>query len=126
MDLETLKNSCDKIEVFSYMKKFTPEELAELKTVLSDLMINTDAIETELKDVKSEFKEKLDPLRDKIKEHLTWIRDKAKIIREECYINFEGEYAIYYNGDGEEVHKRPLEVSERQKTIQMQMRAVNQ
>lgn len=126
MDKQTLKNSCDKIEEFSYMKKFTTEELSELKTVLSELMINTDAIETELKEIKTEFKEKLDPLKDKIKEHLSWIRDKAKIIREECYINFEGEYAIYYNGDGEEVYKRPKEISERQNTIFMQQRASNQ
>ncbi len=126
MNKETLKNSCDKIEEFSYMKQFSPEELSELKTNLSTVMIKFDAIETELKDIKDEFKEKMDPLKKQVKELLTWIRDKAQRVTEECYIMYEDEYAVYYNGEGEEVYRRPKEVSERQNTIFMQQRASNQ
>lgn len=126
MDRQTLKNSCDKIEEFSYMKQFSQEELSELKTNLSTVMIKFDAIETKLKDIKDEYKEKLDPLKKQVKELLTWIRDRAKTVREECYIFHEGEYAVYYNGESEEVNRRPLEASEKQTTIFMAQRASNQ
>ena len=126
MDKQTLKNSCDKIEEFSYMKKFSSEELSELKSDLSTIMIKFDVIETELKDIKDDYKEKLDPLKKSVKELLAWIRDKAKRVTEECYIMYEGEFAVYYNGEAEEVHRRPLEISEKQKTIFMQQRASNQ
>jgi hypothetical protein len=123
---ETLKNSCDKVEFFSYMKPFTPEEISEYKNVLSTEMIKVDSIETELKEIKDEYKDKLKPLKDTVKECLTYIRDKARTVNEECYINYEGEYAVFYNADGEQIYKRPLEVSERQKTIFQLNRAVNE
>lgn len=123
---ESLKNSCDKVEMFSYMKPFTPEEISDYKTELSTEMIKVDTIEAELKEIKDEYKDKLKPLKDTVKQCLTYIRDKARTVNEECYINYEGEYAVYYNADGEQVYKRPLETSERQKTIFQLNRAVNE
>jgi hypothetical protein len=36
---------------------------------------------------------------------------------------FEGEFAVYYSGEGVEVYKRPLMASEKQQpTIQMEIR----
>lgn len=123
---ESLKNSCDKVEMFSYMKPFTPEEIQELKTDLSTQMIFVDSEETQLQEIKDEYKEKLKPAKTVIKTCLTYIRDKARTVNEECYINYEGEYAVYYNSDGEQIYKRPLETSERQKTIFQLNRAVNE
>lgn len=123
---DILKNSCDKVVDFSYMKKFTLQELEAFKNDLSSNMIEMDSIESEFQHVKDEFKTKLKPLKSEVKEYLTYIRDKARTVREECYVIFEGEYAVYFNEDGEEVYRRPLEASEKQKTIFMETRkAVN-
>lgn len=122
MKKDDLKNSCDKVENFTYMKSFTSEEIQEFKNNLSIEMIEVDSLETKLKEIKDEYKEKLKPHKLVVKECLTYIRDKARLINEECYINFEGEYAIYYNSDGEEIYKRPLDISEKQKTIFMETR----
>ncbi|MDD5013692.1 MAG: hypothetical protein PHW73_01140 [Atribacterota bacterium] len=104
------------------MKSFTEPELTEFKTKLSDVMIKVDKIETKLKALKDEYKIDLDPLKKEVKELLTWIRDKARSVTEECYIMFEGEFAVYYNEWGEEIYRRPLQESERQRTIQMEIR----
>jgi uncharacterized protein (DUF2249 family) len=119
---DQLKGSCDKVEELSYLKKFTEGEITEFKTDLSTVMIKVDAIETELKEIKDKFKDKLDPFKKQVKELLTWIRDKAHSVVEECYVMYEGEYAVYYDETGEEVYRRPLEASERQKTIFMETR----
>lgn len=112
-----LKESCDKIIDFSYMKNFEPDELVDFKNRLSDIMISVDEIETELDDIKSEFKEKLKPLKSEVKELLTWIRNKALSVKEECYMMYEKEKALIYNGAGELVHERPLTAPEKQSTI---------
>jgi hypothetical protein len=126
-NLETLKNSCDKVVDFNYMKSFTPEEISEFKNELLTVMIDVDVIETKLQEIKDEYKEKLNPLKKNVKNLLTWLRDKARTVTEECYVNYEGEYAVFYNADGEQIYKRPLEVSERQKTIFMETRnAINE
>jgi hypothetical protein len=123
---DELKTSCDKVENFSYMKPFTLDEISEFKNELSTEMIKVDSIETELKDIKDEYKEKLDPLKKTVKVLLTNLRDKSRLVNEECYVNYEGEYAVYYNADGEQIYKRPLESSERQRTIFQMNRAVNE
>ncbi len=122
--LRILKDSCDKVEKFSYLKTFTNEELVEFKNDLSKIMINVDSIETEFCEIKSKYKEQLKPLRDEIKKLLVYVRDKARSVKEECYITYEGEFALYYNAGGEMIHQRPLEASERQKTIFMETRNI--
>jgi endonuclease III len=117
-----LKNSCDKVEEFTYLKQFTESELSDFKTDLSTIMIKADKIETRFKTIKDEFKAELDPLKKEVKELLTFIRDKARSITEECYIMYDGEYAVYFNADGDEVYRRPRTEAELQKTIFMAQR----
>ena len=119
---EQLRESCDKVIDFQYLKKFSTEEVNEFKTQLSVVMIESSEIEEEFDAIKTEYKAKLKPLKDKVHGLLRFIRDKARLVKEECYVNYEGEYAIIYNSDGEEIDKRPLTVDERQKTIFMETR----
>jgi ABC-type Zn2+ transport system substrate-binding protein/surface adhesin len=119
---ETLKGSADKVEMFNHYVQATEEELAEKRTFLSDEMIKADALEQEFKVVKDAHKEKVKPIDKKIGCLLTFIRDKGEMVNEECYIYYEGEYAVYHDGQGIEVYRRPLMPDERQKTIQMALR----
>ncbi len=127
MKKSDLKTSCDKVVNFTYLQKLSNEELNEVKSELSETMIEKDQIDSEFDEVKSDYKGRVKPLKNKVISMLRLLKDKAKTVTEECYVMFEGEYAVYYNSDGEEVYKRPLEVSERQKTIFMDSRkAVNE
>ena len=116
---EYLKSGADKIEKFSYMKKFTPEEIRDFKDQLSDLSIEKDSIDTEFDSIKKEFKSRLNPIKSDIKTILTYIRDKAKSVSEDCYIVYDYDTLMtnYYNSEGDLVYSRPMEQSERQKTI---------
>jgi len=115
--LETLDSSADKIEEFSYTKPFTPEQILVFKDKLSTTMIEFNAIEEELKEIKDDYKLKMDPLKAETKELLKNIKNKAEFVKEKCYLMIEGNEAGYYNADGELVYTRPLLPGERQKTI---------
>ena len=61
--LETLENSADKVEDFSYTKPFTPNQLVIFKDELSTAMIELNAVEDELQIIKDRFKGKMKPLK---------------------------------------------------------------
>lgn len=115
--METLENSADKIEEFSYTKPFTPEQISVFKDDLSTGMIELNAFEDELKIVKDEFKAKMKPLKEHTRSLLTNIKNKSEFVSEKCYIMIEGNEAGYYNADGILVYQRPLLPGEAQKTI---------
>jgi hypothetical protein len=121
--LDTLKGSADKVENYSHMVPFTFDELAEIRTNLVDEIIIEDKLNAEFKEVKEAHKALMKPVKQKIKNMRDKVRDKGEWITEECYIMFEGEFAVYYSGEGVEVYKRPLMASEKQQpTIQMEIR----
>lgn len=115
--LETLENSADKVENFSYTKPFTPDQIVVFKDELSTSMIELSAIEDEFKEVKDEYKGKMKPLKEQNKSLLTNIKNKAEFVSEKCFLMIEGKEAGYYNADGILVYRRPLLPGESQKTI---------
>lgn len=117
-----LRDSCDQIVEFSYMKPFTADEINEYKHELSEIMIKLADLQAKFDVVKEQHKEATAPLNKQIKQYVDSIRSKAELVKEECYIMYEEQLAVYYNADGEEVFRRPLEPSERQKTIFMEER----
>jgi hypothetical protein len=114
---ETLANSADKIENFSYTKPFTPDQIRVFKDDLSNRMIEYNVLEDELNTIKDSFKEKMKPLKDETKLLLTNIKNKAEFVSEKCFIMIEGKEVGYYNAEGELVYQRPILPGEKQKTI---------
>jgi hypothetical protein len=115
--LETLENSADKIENFSYTKPFTPDQIRVFKDDLSTNMIEYNVLEDELNTIKESFKQKMKPLKDETKILLTNIRNKAEFVNEKCFIMIEGNEVGYYNAEGELVYQRPILPGETQKTV---------
>jgi len=74
--------------------------------------------------VKKEFKSRMEPNSLRVSQLLTHLHQKAEAVTEECNVIFEQDngMAIYYNQNGEEVGRRPLIQSERQRTIFTEMR----
>jgi|WetSurSiteA1Bulk_404760.scaffolds.fasta_scaffold259355_1 hypothetical protein len=115
--LQTLKDSADKIEDFSYTKPFTPGQIIVFKDKLSTVMIEYSAIEDELKAVKEEYASKMKPMKDETKDLLKNIKNKADFVTEKCFLMVEGDQVGYYNAAGELVYCRPLLPGEKQKTV---------
>ena len=80
-----LADNADAVEKKEYMRHFTPEELLKLKEGLSETCISINDIEEELKEVKKEYKERLEPLINRKKEALEGLKKKAELVEEDFY-----------------------------------------
>lgn len=115
--LETLENSADKIEEFSYTKPFTPDQIAVFKDDLSTGMIELNQLEDELQGIKEQYKARMKPMKQQTRTMLTNIKNKSEFVSEKCFVMVEGNDAGYYNADGILVYQRPVLPGEKQKTI---------
>lgn len=115
--LETLENSADKIEEFSYTKPFTPDQIAVFKDDLSTGMIELNQLEDELQGIKEQYKARMKPMKQQTRTLLTNIKNKSEFVSEKCFVMIEDNEAGYYNADGVLVYQRPVLPGEKQKTI---------
>jgi len=117
---EYLQDNADSVEKIGYTHRFTPEELAQKKEMLSDACIKINDIEMEKKIAMDKFKERLAPYNeDKIK-LLNEIKSGSEFIKDaECVkiLYHEEKMAGFYNKLGELVYSRPIMPQEMQKTI---------
>lgn len=115
--METLQDSADRVEEFSYTKPFTPDQIRVFKDELSTGMIELNQLEDELKAIKDQYKAKMKPLKQETRSLLTNIKNKAEFVSEKCFVMVEGNEAGFYNADGVLVYQRPLLPGEAQKTV---------
>jgi hypothetical protein len=103
-----LKDNCDKTEQVGYMKHFTPEQLAQMKETLSEVDIKLNDVQEELKEVKADFRARIEPLADERKELLTRLKNKAEYVTEFCYkiVDCEAREVGFYSADGDLVSSR--------------------
>lgn len=119
IDKEDLSANCEKIEEVRYMKRFTPEQITEMKDNLSETSIQINDIEEEKKIVVERFKDQLKPLIDDKKKLLTNIKQKAEFVTESCFkfIDYENKRAGWYNSEGELIEERPAYPDELQYSL---------
>ena len=118
-----LIDNCDKVEEKGYMKRFTPEQLLQMKEELSENAIRINDIEEEKKAIMDEFKERLKPLSERKSQLLKGLKNKAELVTENCYkfVDFDSREVGYYNQDGDLIESRPAYTDELQTNIfQMQ------
>lgn len=123
-----LSDNCDKIEEKGYMKRFTPEQLSQMKNELSETAIKINDTEIEKKEIVSEFKERLKPLSIEKQRLLSCLKNKAEYVSEKCYkfIDLENREVGYYNQNGDLIEARPAYADELQTNIfQMQRTGTN-
>lgn len=114
-----LADNADGIEKKVYMRQYTPEELLKLKENLSETCIKINDIEEELKEIKKEFKERIDPLLEAKKKTLEGLKNKAELVEENCYkfVDDEAREVGFYNENGDLIESRPAYSEELQKTL---------
>lgn len=117
---EFLKDNADAVEKIGYMHRFSPEELAQKKELLSEACIKINDIEAEKKEAMDEFKERLKPYNEEKSQLLKDIKNGSEYIdNAECVkiLYHEEKMAGFYNKLGELVYSRPIMPQEMQKTI---------
>ncbi|MFB5946086.1 hypothetical protein [Albibacterium profundi] len=114
-----LEDNADAVEKMSYLKKFSSEEIMEMKNRLSDVSIDLNDIEEEKKAQTALYKAKAKPYVEEKKQLLDHIKNKSILVNEECYkfIDHEAGKVRFYNAIGDLVEERQIMPSERQTTI---------
>lgn len=123
-----LLDNCDKAEEKSYMKRFTQEQLLQMKESLSETAIRINDIETEKRDIVAEFKARLKPLGEEKQRLLSGLKNKSELVKEQCYkfVDLELREVGFYNQDGDLIEARPAYADELQTNIfQMQRTGTN-
>lgn len=117
--LALLIDNCDKVEEKGYMKRYSPEELAEMKDGLSEVAIAINDIEEERREIAREFKEQLKPAKEEKKRLLAGLKNKAEYVRENCYkfVNTETREVGYYNEEGDLIDVRSASADDLQANI---------
>lgn len=117
--LALLIDNCDKVEEKGYMRRYSPEELTEMKEGLSEVAIAINDIEEERREIAREFKEQLKPIREEKKRILVGLKNKAEFVREKCYkfVNTETREVGYYNQEGDLIDTRSASADELQSNI---------
>lgn len=104
-----LKDNCESVESQTYMKRFTTDELNEMKESLSDLSIQINDIEEEKKETLKEVNDRLSKLKTKVKDSLKGLKIKSEEVTENCFkfVDEETRMVGYYNNEGDLVYSRP-------------------
>ncbi len=114
-----LMDNCDKVEEKIYMKRFSSDQLLQMKNSLSETAIRINDIETEKKELMAEFKERMKPLVEEKIRLLSGLKNKAELATEKCYkfIDNDSREVGFYNQDGDLIDHRPAYADELQGTI---------
>ena len=117
--LEQLKNSAEKVELFSYPRELSTGEIQELQSHLSQDMITVDQEEQKLKVAKEIFKAATKPVKQTIAKNLQMIRTQVEEVTEDVYLlkDVEESKMGYYSKEGKLVFERNLRPEEQQYSI---------
>jgi len=117
--LQTLQDTADKVEETNYYVPLSHEQLDIKREGLADNAIKLSEIEDELKEIKDDFKLKIDPLKTIHKNLLTEIKTKQEFKSGKLYhlANHESGYMETYDETGILIGTRRLRPDEKQKTV---------
>lgn len=91
MRLAALRDNCDRRETEKYDRELSQHEMDQRREQLADNCIAVNGFEDELKEVKADFKAKMDPLKE----------DNKKLLKEIKSGRAEEEGDLYYMADHE-------------------------
>lgn len=114
-----LKDNATKVEKHTYSKPLDVAEVSKLQTEFAQKAIELNIEESNLKEVREEFKSKTKPLKIEMAKLMQNIRTGAEEVTEDVYhlSDMDSEQMGYYNKEGVLIFSRPLMTSERQYSI---------
>jgi E3 ubiquitin-protein ligase DOA10 len=122
-----LKNSADKVQLFSYPRELAMAEIQEMQSQLSQDMIQVDREEQVLKVAKEIYKAATKPVKQTIAKTLGMIRSQIEEVNEEVYLMKDREEGKmgYYSKEGILVFERHLLADEMQYSITELLKKTN-
>lgn len=122
--LEQLKNSAEKVELFSFPRELSTGEIQDLQSHLSQDMITIDQEEQKLKIAREIYKASTKPIKQVIAKNLQMIRTQVEEVTEAVYLlkDIEEGKMGYYSKEGNLVFERNLRPDEQQYSIQDHLR----
>lgn len=126
--LMIMQENAAKVEQTTYQKALTADELSARREDLADNCIKLNKFEDELKEVKDDFKLKMDPLKNSNKTLLTEIKTKQTTIDGTLFhmANHEDGMMETYDNEGLLIASRRLRPEEKQTNIFALPKASNQ
>ena len=117
--IELLKANCKTTEKQQIKMFFSEDDLSEMKSRLSELSIERNADEEELKELSKGLRDKIKESSGRIKGLLTYLKDKFELQLQDVYEFDDQEEGVMctYNQDGELINTRKLRPNERQTRI---------
>ena len=119
-----LRDTCDKVENFTYEKSYTNQDVEVFMEKLSEVMIDISQIEGELIKIKKDYSIRLKPLKTDLKELIENIKFRSRMVEEQAFIfrDHDKNTVGYYSEEGLLIHSRPLKIDEHQRSIMSNMR----
>jgi len=113
-----LKANADEVIEFIY-QEFTITEMERIREALAERMVNLLDIDTEFEGIKSEFKDKITPLKNEVSELTGYEKYKARLVTEQCFkfVDTDAKKLCIYSQDGICVQERDLTPDEMQLRI---------
>lgn len=117
--LDLLRANCRGTEKMRVKVFFSEDDLAEMKSRLSDSSIERDVMEDELKDLSKGIRRRIKAETQKIKNLLVFLKDKFEYQEQEVFEfdNQEEGVMLTYDFQGELIGSRKLRPNERQTSI---------
>lgn len=117
--LQILQEQSAKVEETSYQKALTEDELNLRREDLADNCIELNAKEDELKEIKEQFKNEMDPLKQKNKKLLTEIKTKQTTCNGRLFhmANYDEGMMETYDDEGLLISSRRLRPEEKQGNV---------
>lgn len=114
-----LDGECFSVEESSYMKPLSDQELIEYRAEFSQVSIEISVIQDELKEIKENFKKRLEPLVTKVSSHLAAIKARGLWTKGRVYLMPDHENRVMHivSSEGIVIDSRMMKPEERQMTI---------
>lgn len=125
--LRLLRDNCDEREETTYVKPLSQEELDIKRESLADNCIELARLDDELKEIKSDYKGKMDPMKDDNKTLCQQIKTRQEEATGQLFHfnNHDDGMRYTYDENGELVSSRRLRPDEKQKRIPFIAKAIN-
>jgi len=123
-----LADNCDYHENTSYMKELTQEDVDVKNETISSNCIKVFELEEELKKIKDEYKERINPLKDETRQLCGHVKTRKEQVNGILFHFADHESSVMntYDENGEFVSSRRLRPEEKQARLFVGHKAVNE
>ena len=111
--LQALIDNCDDRREETYMKDLSRDELEIRRQKVAENCIKVNDLEEELKEIKADFKDRIDPMKTDNKHLLTEIKNRKAEVKGILFDFMEDGMMNSYDKDGDLVYSRRLSEQER-------------